>query len=329
MTRRPGAAINSLLADPARAAELGRAGPARAVAEFSWASIAAQTAALYAALATTGAWWWRRGSRHPREAGQSRDTARSRANRGNIVSYSQSRYILMAPPASPSLPAAPEPLADSDRSPCAGGPPGPRSAVRPRPRRRRPPAPGPLSPRAASTTASSTSGCGPRSPPGPAPTWTSSPPTCPRPPRAPGQHAPAVPGRPAGRWAVAYKNSIRRGGRWRVPERFTSVVYKGDGGSTCGRPSCPRRSRRCWPWPTSRASTSSCRPASGSSWTASGSARAGPRRRSWSPGCRPTRPSCTCAASRTRAPSRQHPATGALTLAFPAGRPCSRLAGVR
>jgi hypothetical protein len=32
-----------------------------------------------------------------------------------------------------------------------------------------------------------------------------------------------------GRWALAYKNSIRRGGRWRVPERFTSVVYKGSG----------------------------------------------------------------------------------------------------
>jgi hypothetical protein len=32
-----------------------------------------------------------------------------------------------------------------------------------------------------------------------------------------------------GRWALAYKNSVRRGGRWRVPERFTSVVYKGSG----------------------------------------------------------------------------------------------------
>jgi len=40
---------------------------------------------------------------------------------------------------------------------------------------------------------------------------------------------PAVAGTKPGRWAVAYKNSIRRGGRWRVPERFTSVVYKGDG----------------------------------------------------------------------------------------------------
>ena len=44
-----------------------------------------------------------------------------------------------------------------------------------------------------------------------------------------GSSAPALPGRPAGRWAVAYKNSIRRGGRWRVPDRFTSVVYKGSG----------------------------------------------------------------------------------------------------
>jgi hypothetical protein len=44
-----------------------------------------------------------------------------------------------------------------------------------------------------------------------------------------GAAAPAVPGARPGRWAVAYKNSIRRGGRWRVPERFTSVVYKGGG----------------------------------------------------------------------------------------------------
>jgi Domain of unknown function (DUF1707) len=46
---------------------------------------------------------------------------------------------------------------------------------------------------------------------------------------APGGPAPAVTGPVPGRWAVAYKNSIRRGGRWRVPERFTSVVYKGGG----------------------------------------------------------------------------------------------------
>ena len=38
-----------------------------------------------------------------------------------------------------------------------------------------------------------------------------------------------APGKSPGRFAIAYKNSIRRGGRWRVPERFTSVVYKGSG----------------------------------------------------------------------------------------------------
>src|SRR5215469_616754 len=41
-----------------------------------------------------------------------------------------------------------------------------------------------------------------------------------------GQTAPL---RGPGRRAIAYKSSIRRGGRWRVPERFTSVVYKGSG----------------------------------------------------------------------------------------------------
>jgi hypothetical protein len=47
---------------------------------------------------------------------------------------------------------------------------------------------------------------------------------------APGSNPPAAdPARRPGRWALAYKNSIRRGGRWRVPERFTSVVYKGGG----------------------------------------------------------------------------------------------------
>jgi Domain of unknown function (DUF1707) len=34
---------------------------------------------------------------------------------------------------------------------------------------------------------------------------------------------------PPGKYAVAYKSSIRRGGRWRVPGRFTPVVYKGSG----------------------------------------------------------------------------------------------------
>jgi hypothetical protein len=32
-----------------------------------------------------------------------------------------------------------------------------------------------------------------------------------------------------GRFAVAYKSAVRRGGRWRVPGRFTPVVYKGSG----------------------------------------------------------------------------------------------------
>jgi alpha-maltose-1-phosphate synthase len=44
------AALNSLLADPARAAAMGAAGRKRALAEFSWDTIAAQTAALYADL---------------------------------------------------------------------------------------------------------------------------------------------------------------------------------------------------------------------------------------------------------------------------------------
>ena len=29
--------------------------------------------------------------------------------------------------------------------------------------------------------------------------------------------------------AIALKSSVRRGGRWRVPERYTTVVYKGKG----------------------------------------------------------------------------------------------------
>jgi alpha-maltose-1-phosphate synthase len=44
-------AINVLLADEHRAAQMGRLGRARAEAEFGWASIAAQTVALYAELA--------------------------------------------------------------------------------------------------------------------------------------------------------------------------------------------------------------------------------------------------------------------------------------
>jgi starch synthase len=44
-------AIGALLADEARASQMGRRGRQRADAEFSWAGIAAQTAALYAELA--------------------------------------------------------------------------------------------------------------------------------------------------------------------------------------------------------------------------------------------------------------------------------------
>jgi alpha-maltose-1-phosphate synthase len=42
--------INALLADPGRAAEMGRAGRARAVESFDWSSIAAQTSELYRSL---------------------------------------------------------------------------------------------------------------------------------------------------------------------------------------------------------------------------------------------------------------------------------------
>ena len=44
-------AVNALIADPAKAAEFGARGRARAVAEFGWDKIAAQTAGLYAELA--------------------------------------------------------------------------------------------------------------------------------------------------------------------------------------------------------------------------------------------------------------------------------------
>jgi hypothetical protein len=41
--------------------------------------------------------------------------------------------------------------------------------------------------------------------------------------------APVVGGRKPGRLAIAYKSSIRRAGRWQVPEQFRTVVYKGSG----------------------------------------------------------------------------------------------------
>ena len=40
---------------------------------------------------------------------------------------------------------------------------------------------------------------------------------------------PAAAGHKPGRLAIAYKSSVRRGGRWRVPEQFRAVVYKGSG----------------------------------------------------------------------------------------------------
>jgi DUF1707 SHOCT-like domain len=39
--------------------------------------------------------------------------------------------------------------------------------------------------------------------------------------------AAAVPARAPGRFAVTFKSSIRRAGRWRVPERLNAVAYKG------------------------------------------------------------------------------------------------------
>ncbi|HTT54361.1 MAG TPA: DUF1707 domain-containing protein [Streptosporangiaceae bacterium] len=38
-----------------------------------------------------------------------------------------------------------------------------------------------------------------------------------------------APGRPPGRLAVAFKSSVRRAGRWRVPGHYRAVVYKGSG----------------------------------------------------------------------------------------------------
>jgi Domain of unknown function (DUF1707) len=45
----------------------------------------------------------------------------------------------------------------------------------------------------------------------------------------PGTGAAAVAGPAPGRFAIALKSSVRRAGRWRVPERYTTVVYKGGG----------------------------------------------------------------------------------------------------
>ena len=39
----------------------------------------------------------------------------------------------------------------------------------------------------------------------------------------------AVAGPAPGKYAIAYKGSVRRSGRWRVPGQYTAVVYKGSG----------------------------------------------------------------------------------------------------
>jgi len=39
----------------------------------------------------------------------------------------------------------------------------------------------------------------------------------------------AVTGPAPGKYAIAYKGSVRRSGRWRVPGQYTAVVYKGSG----------------------------------------------------------------------------------------------------
>ena len=50
-----------------------------------------------------------------------------------------------------------------------------------------------------------------------------------RPARGTAEPGSAGAGRQPGRFAVAMKSSIRRAGRWTVPQRFYSVVYKGSG----------------------------------------------------------------------------------------------------
>jgi hypothetical protein len=44
-----------------------------------------------------------------------------------------------------------------------------------------------------------------------------------------GQVATPIRGPGPGKYAIAYKGSVRRSGRWRVPGRYTTVVYKGGG----------------------------------------------------------------------------------------------------
>ena len=80
-------------------------------------------------------------------------------------------------------------------------------------------------------TPSSTCGCAAPCPPGPGPTWTGCWPTCPRPARPPARRPwrGSSAGKGPGRLNIAFKSSVRRSGRWRVPDRHTSIVYKGSG----------------------------------------------------------------------------------------------------
>jgi len=48
-------------------------------------------------------------------------------------------------------------------------------------------------------------------------------------PGTPARSVTAAVGRPPGRFAITFKSSIRRAGRWRVPEHYTAVIYKGTG----------------------------------------------------------------------------------------------------
>jgi hypothetical protein len=44
-----------------------------------------------------------------------------------------------------------------------------------------------------------------------------------------GRSVAPVTGRRPGRFAITFKSSIRRAGRWRVPDHYTAVIYKGTG----------------------------------------------------------------------------------------------------
>lgn len=115
----------------------------------------------------------------------------------------------------------------------------------------------------------------------------------------PGPRPAAAPGAPAGRLQVAYKDTVTRGGRWCVPDAFTSVVYKGRAlldlrTAELTAPSPPSASSR-----TSRRSRSSSRRASASrspGWASPRTCTV-PRR--------PARRSSGSRASRTRAASRR------------------------